>query len=112
GGDFSFYNWPREDLISEIHRQTPNSFKIGLKCTEFITLKRFPQIARWGANAGKENPDFLNAELFIERFLGPITPLQSKLAPLIMEFTAFPKGAFRDWTEFAFALEGFLDKVR
>ena len=114
GGDFSFYNWPGEAMVTRIDEQTPGGFKIGLKCTEFITLKRFPGIARWGEKAGRENPDFLNAKLFTEKFLAPIEPLRkkNKLAPIIMEFTAFPKGAFSDWTEFAYALESFFVELR
>lgn len=112
GGDFSFYNWPSDEMIERIGRQTPDSFKIGLKCTEFITLKRFPAISRWGANAGKPNPDFLNVKLFGEEFLKRVRPIQGKLAPIIMEFTAFPKGSFADWAEFASALEVFFVEVR
>lgn len=112
GGDFSFYNWPSSEMISRIDSQTPVGFKIGLKCTEFITLKRFPLIARWGEKAGAENPDFLNAKLFKEKFLNQVAPLGPKLAPLILEFTAFPRGSFTDWTEFAQKLEGFFDEVR
>ncbi|MBI3558368.1 MAG: DUF72 domain-containing protein [Deltaproteobacteria bacterium] len=107
GGDFSFYNWPGEELIANIARQTPEGFKIGLKATEFITLKRFPAIARWGAKAGQPNPDFLNPRLFKEKFLDRLVPLRGKLAPIIVEFTAFPRGAFSDWTEFAKELEAF-----
>jgi uncharacterized protein YecE (DUF72 family) len=114
GGDFSFYNWPRSSMVKTIDSQTPQSFKIALKCTEFITLKRFPQLARWGANAGHENPDFLNSKLFKEKFLDAVTPLQKngKLAPIILEFTEFPRGSFADWTEFASALEVFFNGVR
>lgn len=114
GGDFSFYNWPAETMVARIDEQTPKGFKIGLKATEFITLKRYPNIARWGDKAGRDNPDFLNAKLFTEKFLGTIEPLRKagKLAPLIIEFTAFPKGAFTDWTEFAHELERFFDELR
>lgn len=114
GGDFSFYNYPSPAMISTIDKQTPDGFKIGLKCTEFITLKRYPSIGRWGDKAGKANPDFLNAKIFAEQFLAPLEPLRQKgkLAPIIMEFTAFPRGAFADWTEFAVALESFLNEVR
>ena len=111
GGDFSFYNWPGEELIARIGGQTPVGFKIGLKATEFITLKRFPQLARWGAQAGRDNPDFLNAGLFKEKFLDRLGPLCGKLAPIIVEFTAFPRGAFADWTEFAIVLETFFSEL-
>src|SRR5581483_348284 len=67
---------------------------------------------RWGENAGRDNRDFLNARLFCDQFLARIEPIENKLAPIIMEFTAFPRGAFADWTEFAHALETFFDRVR
>lgn len=114
GGDFSFYNFPSEALIAKLDSQTPRGFKFGLKATEFITLKRYPAIAKWGEWAGKENPDFLNAKLFCEEFLAHVRPLLDgeKLAPIILEFTAFPRGAFHDWTEFAEQLEAFVVSVR
>lgn len=113
GADFSFYNWPSPEMIALIDNQTRPGFKFGLKATEFVTLKRYPNIPRWGANAGKPNPDFLNPILFQNEFLDRLTPLQEsgKLAPIIMEFTAFPRGAFQDWTEFAVELEGFFEEI-
>jgi uncharacterized protein YecE (DUF72 family) len=110
-GDFSFYNWPNPDFMARINEQTPEGFKIALKATEFVTLKRFPNIERWGSKAGLENPDFLNAKLFKTEFLDRVAPLGEKLAPIILEFTAFPTGAFSDWTEFAEQLEHFFDAL-
>ncbi|MEW6058493.1 MAG: DUF72 domain-containing protein, partial [Bdellovibrionota bacterium] len=111
GGDFSFYNWPSEDMLGRAKTLTREGFKIGLKCTELITLKRFPSIPRWRDKAGKENPDFLNADLFKDEFLKRVEVLGDKLGPVIFEFTAFPKGSFSDWTEFAIRLETFFEKL-
>jgi uncharacterized protein YecE (DUF72 family) len=113
GADFTFYNWPSVDQVNKLDLQTPAGFKFGLKATEFITLKRFPSIERWGLKAGLENPDFLNAALFETKFLEPVRPLlkTDKLAPILIEFTTFPRGAFSDWTEFADLLERFFDKL-
>jgi uncharacterized protein YecE (DUF72 family) len=112
GGDFSFYNWPGEEMLERIAKQTPDGFKIGLKATEFVTLKRFPQLGRWGEKAGQDNPDFLNAKLFSAEFLKRVDRLGDKLAPIILEFTAFPRGAFAHWVEFAEQLQTFLNELR
>ncbi|MBI3544301.1 MAG: DUF72 domain-containing protein [Deltaproteobacteria bacterium] len=112
GGDFSFYNWPSLEMVDAIARQTPAGFKIGLKATDLVTLRKFPSIPRWGDKAGKPNPDFLNAALFKNEFLDRVEKLEGKLAPIILEFTAFPPGAFRDWTEFADRLDDFFAELR
>lgn len=114
GGDFSFYNYPSVEMTDVLLTQTPRLFKVGLKCTEFITLKHFPNIPRWGKFAGRANPDFLNPNLFIEKFIDPIVPLQRarKLAPIIMEFTAFQRTAFKHESEFIHSLGDFLQGVR
>jgi hypothetical protein len=49
----------------------PDDFKFGLKVTDAITLKKFPNVARSGHRAGKPNENFLNADLFASAFLKP-----------------------------------------
>jgi uncharacterized protein YecE (DUF72 family) len=72
-----------------IHEQTTDDFRISLKVTDRITIKRYPNLPRHGANAGRENPDFLNRELFEDAFLEPLTRLQRKCGVIIFEFSTF-----------------------
>ena len=57
---------------------TSDDFSVSLKVTDRITIKRYPNLPRHGANAGKENPDFLNLELFEDAFLRPFEALEKK----------------------------------
>ena len=40
--------------------QVPEDFLFGLKVTDAITIKNFPNLPRFGDLAGKPNPNFLN----------------------------------------------------
>jgi hypothetical protein len=48
--------------------QTPDDFRFGLKVTDALTIKKFPKLDRFGEQAGKPNPNFLNADLFVKAF--------------------------------------------
>jgi hypothetical protein len=51
-----------------------DDFRLSLKVTEDITVFRFPNIPRYGARAGQLNAHFLDVELFVSQFLGPLVP--------------------------------------
>jgi uncharacterized protein YecE (DUF72 family) len=87
--DFALYDFPRPDRMQIIHDQTPGDFRVSLKVTDRITVKRFPNIPRYGASAGNENPDFLNVELFEDGFLKPLEALRQKRGVIIFEFSTF-----------------------
>ncbi|HCV42305.1 MAG TPA: DUF72 domain-containing protein, partial [Bacteroidetes bacterium] len=65
------------------------SFKVSLKVTDRITVKRYPKLHRFGKLAGTENPDFLNVELFEDAFLKPLGELKRKRGAIIFEFSTF-----------------------
>lgn len=112
GGDFSFYNWPSDGMLAAVAEQTPPHFEILLKCTDVITMARFPNIARWKEHAGMPNQDFLNAKLFLEKFLEPTArTLGTRLGPIILEFTTFPAGFFVHERELIEKLQTFIDEV-
>jgi len=46
--------------------QAADDFLFGLKVTDAITIKKYPNPARFGQQAGKPNENFLNAELFVK----------------------------------------------
>ncbi len=87
--DFALYDFPRPDRMQLLHDQTPGEFRVSLKVTDRITVKRFPNLPRYGPDAGAENPDFLNVELFQDAFLKPLEHLGRKLGILIFEFSTF-----------------------
>jgi uncharacterized protein YecE (DUF72 family) len=100
--DFALYDFPDPGQMRIIHDQTTDNFKLSLKVTDRITIKRYPSLPRFGENAGRENPDFLNINLFQESFLKPIEALKKKRGVIIFEFSTFhqPSGvSFKRFTE-------------
>ena len=54
--DAAYYTFPSSRFLSELVEQTPGDFQFGLKVTDAITVKKFPNLARFGDLAGKTNP--------------------------------------------------------
>ena len=47
----------------------PSNFQFAFKGTDRITIKKFPNLPRYGHRAGVVNENFLNAEFFSNTFL-------------------------------------------
>jgi uncharacterized protein YecE (DUF72 family) len=109
--DFALYDFPDARRMHLLHDQTTGDFKVSLKVTDRITIKRYPNLPRHGTHAGKENPDFLNLQLFEEGFLRPLEALKEKCGVLIFEFSAFypPSGVTAD--RFTEMLNRFLSQL-
>src|ERR1044071_8128041 len=85
-GDFAFYQFPTEDFWKKLFGQVPERFRFAYKVPEQITCKVFPTHSRYGPQAGRENESFLDAAMFREMFLKPLTPYREKIGVLIFEF--------------------------
>jgi uncharacterized protein YecE (DUF72 family) len=109
--DFALYDFPHPDVMRMMHEQTPDHFAVSLKVTDRITVKRYPNIPRYGNLAGEENPDFLNPSLFGEEFLGPVCELKNKCGAIIFEFSTFGHGSGVNLPVFLQALDAFLSKI-
>lgn len=109
--DAGYYRFPDPAFLTKIMGQVPEDFKFSFKVTDEITLKHFPRQARHGLKAGLDNPNFLNVELFLEEFLGALSPYQEKVGTLIFEFGRFSERDYRRGREFVEALDGFLGKL-
>ncbi len=109
--DFALYDFPDPGRMKAIHDQTTGEFLLSLKVTDRITIKRYPNLPRHGAHAGKENPDFLNVELFEDAFLAPLAELRKKVGVIIFEFSAFFPSSGITRGRFVEMLDGFLAKV-
>lgn len=109
--DFALYDFPDPDTMKFIHDQTTDDFTVSLKVTDRITIKRYPNIPRYGAKAGQENPDFLNVELFADAFLEPIEHLKRKRGIVIFEFSTFYPNSGIVYEHFVELLDDFLSKL-
>ena len=110
-GDFAFYQFPAQEFWAKLFAQAPERFRFAFKVPEQITCKIFPAHARYGALAGKENENFLDAHVFEEMFVRPLLPYQDKTALLIFEFGTFGRRTFASVGEFVDRLDPFLAKL-
>lgn len=109
--DFALYDFPDPDKLKFIHDQTTDEFKVSLKVTDRITIKRYPTLPRFGAKAGRENPDFLNAELFQNAFLRPLDALKKKRGVIIFEFSTFHPNSGINYERFLELIDNFLFRL-
>jgi uncharacterized protein YecE (DUF72 family) len=97
--------------MKALHDVTADDFRISLKVTDRITIKRYPNLPRHGVNAGKVNPDFLNVELFEDAFLRPVEALKKKRGVIIFEFSAFYPASGITYDVFVAMLDSFLRQL-
>jgi uncharacterized protein YecE (DUF72 family) len=109
--DFALYDFPDAEKMKIIHDQTTDDFSVSLKVTDRITIKRYPNLPRHGKVAGKENPDFLNVELFEDAFLAPLAELKKKRGVIIFEFSTFYPAAGVPYEQFVSLLDHFLARL-
>jgi uncharacterized protein YecE (DUF72 family) len=107
-GDFAFYQFPTEEFWKRLFLQVPDGFRFAFKIPEQITCKLFPAHARYGAQAGRQNESFLDAELLKASFLRPLWRHRDKASVLIFEFGSFPRNTFGGAGEFLERLDPFL----
>lgn len=108
-GDFSFYQFPSDAFWAKLFRQTPESFRWGLKVPEQVTTPKWPVHPRYGALAGLENHTYLDAELLAQSFLKPLEPWRSRIGTMIFEFNAL--NARGDARDFLHRLDSFLSAL-
>ena len=106
--DAAYYAFPSQKYLEGLSAQVPEDFKFTFKVTDDITIKRFPNLARFGLKAAQSNPDFLNADLFATAFLAPCSIIKAKIAVLIFEFSHFYASDFAHGRDFVESLDTFL----
>jgi uncharacterized protein YecE (DUF72 family) len=109
--DFALYDFPDPETMQLIHDQTGEGFTVSLKVTDRITIKRYPNLPRHGKNAGRENPDFLNLQLFEEAFLRPLEHLRQKVGVIIFEFSTFYPPSGITAVRFTEMMDAFLSRL-
>jgi len=109
--DAAYYKFPSRAWLEEMVSQVPPDFQFALKVTDDITIKRFPNLPRFGQRAGKLNEHFLNSELFVSVFLNACEPFTSNISALFFEFSRFDSGDFARGRDFVEALDQFFAKL-
>lgn len=109
--DAGYYRFPTEKYLKGLAEQVPAGFRFGFKVTDEITIKKFPNLKRFGERAGKQNEHFLNPQLFASAFLKPLEVIREKVGVLIFEFSQFYPRDFERGQEFVEWLDAFFSKA-
>jgi len=109
--DAAYYKFPDRRYLEEMVSQVPADFQFGFKVTDAITLKRFKNLPRFGAQAGQMNPNFLNADLFASAFLTPCEGFRGNVGLLMFEFSRFWPNDYEHGRDFLADLDTFLGKL-
>lgn len=109
--DAAYYDFPRREYLQGLADQVPDDFRFGFKVTDALTIKRFPNLDRFGTKAGQVNPDFLNADLFATAFLKPCEDIRPKVGILMFEFSRFWPMDYEHGRDFVADLHTFLGKL-
>jgi uncharacterized protein YecE (DUF72 family) len=109
--DAAYYNFPSQQYLEGMANQVPVDFLFGFKVTDLITIKTFPNLERFVAEAGKPNENFLNADLFVREFLKPCESIRSKVGLLMFEFSRFWASDYEYGRNFIEDLDKFLGRL-
>ena len=109
--DATYYAFPTRAALEGLAAQVPVDFEFGFKVTDEITVKRFPDLARFAARKGTANGNYLNADAFGTQFLEPCTAIRSKVGILIFEFSRFHRADYTAGRDFLADLDGFFSKL-
>lgn len=111
GIDSSFYAPPSAAMLDSYARALPPEFRCVSKVWDRLTVHTFPK-ARYAAQGGERNPDFLNSELFLAEVLGPYREhFGEHLGPFVFEFQTIARGAKLTGQAFADLLDGFFSRL-
>lgn len=101
--DAAYYTFPSDKYLAGLASQVPADFQFGFKVTDQITVKKFPNLPRFGKRAGQPNEHFLNAEMFKRGFLKPCESIRPHVGLLMFEFSRLSHG-LRTWPRLCFGL--------
>jgi uncharacterized protein YecE (DUF72 family) len=109
--DAAYYKFPDREYIQRLVEAVSDDFLFGLKVTDEITIKQFPNLPRFGAKAGKPNESFLKADLFESEFLKACEPFRKNIGVLLFEFSKFHPSDYETGRQFASDLDSFLSRL-
>lgn len=109
--DAAYYAFPSVKYLEGLASQVPDDFRFGFKVTDEITVKKYPNLPRFGARAGQPNGNFLKAGLFRDSFLAPCEAIRPKVGILIFEFSRFFQGDYSSGADFIAALDEFFREL-
>ena len=109
--DAAYYKFPDRPYLENMISVVPPDFRFAFKVTDEITIKKFPDLPRFGPRAGKSNDHYLNADLFAEQFIAPCEPFKQQIGLLIFEFSKFYPSDYEFGRQFIADLDPFLARL-
>ncbi len=109
--DAAYYTFPSEKYLEGLVAQVPADFQFGFKVTDEITVRKFPNLPRFGVRAGKPNENFLNADLFGRAFLKPCEHIRAQVGTVMFEFSRFYPSDYEHGRDFVADLEKFFGSL-
>lgn len=110
GIDSTFYTPPSERVLQEYAAHLPGDFPCVAKVWDRITVHTFAK-SRDKTRGGEANPDFLNAELFLEQVYRPWEAFGAHAGPLVFEFQTIARSAQITGQDFADRLDAFFSQL-
>lgn len=111
GIDSSYYGPPTEAVLRSYAEHSPPGFPFVSKVWSQLTVHTFTK-AQDPGRAGKVNPDFLNADLFMEEIYQPYQRhFADHTGPFIFEFQTLAKSSGIDAERFASRLDEFFSEL-
>ena len=106
--DAGYYQFPSAAMLDTIFSQVPGDFRLSLKVTEEITVKRFSSLPRYGTRAGHGRTSIFLMLIFLSRvFLGRWSVIVGRSGRLSSSFRRFKPASgsggcssLRRWTAF------------
>ena len=109
--DAAYYTFPSEKYLQGLTSHVSPDFQFGLKVTDEITVRKFPNLDRFGVRSGKPNENFLNADLFSRAFLKPCEAIRPNIGILIFEFSRFHSTDYEHGAQFVADLDRFFGQL-
>jgi uncharacterized protein YecE (DUF72 family) len=109
--DAAYYTFPSEKHLDGLMAQVPSDFEFGFKVTDEITVRKFPDLPRFGVRAGKTNENFLNADLFSRAFLKPCEHIRPNVGVVMFEFSRFYSSDYEHGRDFVADLDKFFGNL-
>ena len=109
--DAAYYDFPKRQYFHKLADAVPDDFRFGFKVTDAVTIKRYPNLTRFGGKAGQTNPNFLNADLFANEFLKPCEEIRPRIGVLMFEFSRFWPSDYEHGRDFVADLDRFLGSL-
>jgi len=107
GVDRGYYAPVSEEDLAQYASQLPDDFRAAMKVWQRVTMPGYPRHPRYGADAGTQNPDFLDPEVFAKAVHEPARrAFRRYMGPWIIEVAPSPSPLDPAW--FCEKLDSFL----